>query len=262
MIRQPHTTPVSKNMEKERAPFLLLVLLTFVLASCGKDSFLGFAKSTGDIVTITRPVDKNFTNIYLHDDVDLVITQGPTFSIKIEGGENLLPGIETIISDSMLTISNTNTMNWIRSYDKKITAYVTMPHLLNLQYEATSTVTNTDTLKEDSLFVTALGGSGYIKLLLNVGSSHFSIYRGSVDMDISGNVGVNYIYSNGYGPFHCLYLKTGYTFISNSSTNDCYINVQNYLEYKIKNLGNIYYIGNPELVPASLTGQGKLIHME
>jgi hypothetical protein len=221
-----------------------------------------YPKSTGNKVTITRPTGDNFAKIYLNDDVNLVINQGSAYSIKLEGGENLLPGIETQISDSTLCIRNNNTYGWLRTYDKKITAYVTMPHILELQYEATSTVTNIDTIKEDSLFVISNGGSGYIKLLINTGSSHLSINKGSVDMDISGKSGVNYIYSNAYGPFHCSDLKTAYTFISNFSTNDCYISVNYLLEYKISNLGNIYYKGDPQIIPGLLTGEGKLIKME
>ena len=240
---------------------MVLFSVTVLFVSCKKDHLFDFAKSTGKNVTISRPVAENFITIFLNDDVDLVITQGNSYSINLEGGENVLPGIETSISDNVLTISNNNTFNWVRSYDKKITAYVTMPQLTYLYYEATSTVSNTDTIKADSLFVIANGGSGFIKLLVNIGSSHFSINKGSVDMDISGKSGVNYIYSGAYGPFHCQDLKTVFTFINSNSTNDCYINTSYYLEYKITNLGNIYYSGNPEIIPIVITGKGKLIQM-
>jgi hypothetical protein len=119
-----------------------------------------------------------------------------------------------------------------------------------------------DTIREDSLFVVSNGGSGYINLVIDIDASHFSINTGSVDMNISGKSGVNYIFSNGYGPFRCSNLKTTYTYISNFSTNDCYIDVDYLLEYKIKGLGNIYYKGDPILVPFLVTGEGKLIHME
>lgn len=239
-----------------------LIVISLILISCEKGQFFDFAKRTGKTVRISRTVDNPFTRIYLNDDVNLVITQGPTYDIKLEGGENLLPDVETNINDSTLTIRNKNTFNWLRSYDYKITAYVTLPYLLNLLYEATSTVSNTDTLRQDSLFVISNGGSGYINLVVNINSTHFSINNGSVDMNISGRSGLNYIFSNGYGPFHCSDLNTTYTYISNFSSNDCYINADYLLEYKIKGLGNIYYKGNPILVPFLVTGKGKLIHME
>jgi hypothetical protein len=240
---------------------ILLIGSALVFVSCDKD-MLSFPKSTGKNVTITRTVTDNFTKIYLNDNVNLVITQGSTYQINLEGGENLLPGIETNISDSVLTIRNTNTFNWLRSYDKKITAYVTLPHLLDLQYEATSTVTNTDTIREDSLTVTSTGGSGYIDLVIKTGISKLSIINGSVDMKFRGKTGVNFIFSDGYGPFHCLDLQSDLLFMRNSSTNDCYVNVIYHMEYEIMGLGNIYYRGNPPEISGTATGSGKLIKIE
>jgi hypothetical protein len=237
-------------------PFLGVFLLLF--SSCEKTPF----KSTGNNVTITRPANGNFTKIYLYDDVDLVITQGNNYSIKLEGGENILSGIETSIGDSTLTIRNTNTFNWLRSYDKKIIAYVTLPHLLNLEYEATSTVTNTDTIREDSLIVTSNGGSGYIDLIIKTGTSKLNIINGSVDMNIRGKTGVNFIFSGGYGPFHCLDLKSDFLFMRNAGTNDCYVNVSYHFEYEIMGLGNIYYRGNPPEISGTVSSSGKLIKIE
>jgi len=238
-----------------------ILLVGFVLfsASCQKDQIFGFAKSTGKIVTITRPTDSNFTRISLNDNVNLVITQGNTYSIKLEGGENLLPGIVTLISDSLLTIKNTNTFNWMRSYDKEITAYVTLPHIFELEYQATSRVSNVDTIREDSLTVSATGGSGYIDLTIKTGTSKLSIINGSVDMKIQGTTGVNFIYSGGYGPFRCTDLRSDFLFMRNASTNDCYVTVKKHFEYEITNLGNIYYSGNPPEISGSITGDGKLV---
>jgi hypothetical protein len=252
---------------KQVTPFkgILISLIGAVLVfstSCSKDPFPNFALTAGKTVTVTRPVDGNFTKIQLNDDVNLVITQGNSYNISVEGGEKILSGIETSISDSTLTISNHNTFNWLRSYDNKFTAHVTMPHLLQFDYKSIGTVTSTDTIREDSLFINGNGGSGYIKLVINTGSSHLSLNEGSADMDISGKTGVNYIYSNSYGPFHCQDLKAVYTFINTNSTNDCYISVSYYLEYIITSLGNIYYSGNPQLAPITLTGEGKLIKLE
>jgi len=239
---------------------LILVLMPFaVFTSCEKDHFFDFAKSTGKTVTINRPFSGSFTKVFLKDDVDLVLTQGSTFSIKLEGGENLLPGIETTINNDQLTIENSNTYNWVRSYDKKITAYVTMPHILEIQYQATSTLTNTDTIREDSLSVSATGGSGYIDLTILTGTSKLSIINGSVDMKVKGKTSVNFIFSGGYGPFHCLDLESGFLFMRNASPNDCYVNVNHHLEYEIMGLGNIYYKGNPPEISGTATSSGKLI---
>lgn len=237
----------------------ILFAISLFFTSCEKDHFFDFAKRTGKITTTTRPVNEKFTKIFLNDDVNLVISQGSTYNIKLEGGENLLPGIETIISDNLLTIRNINTFNWLRSYNKKITAYVTMPHLLELQYQATSNVTNTDTIREDSLSVISTGGSGYINLTIKTGLSKLAITAGSADLNIKGKTGVNFIFSGAYGAFHCLDLETVFLFMRNASPNDCYVNVNHHFEYEIMGLGNIYYKGDPPEISGTITSDGKLV---
>ncbi len=242
--------------------FTLMILVSVVFPSCEKDHFFDFAKRTGKNVTITRSVNENFTKIILNDDVNLVITQGSTYSLMLEGGENLLPGIETTFGDSTLTIRNKNTLNWLRSYDKKITAYVTLPHLLDLHFEATSRVSNTDTIREDSLSVISIGGSGYIDLVIKTGISKLSISRGSADMTIKGSTGLNFIYSGAYGAFHCLELNAVYLYIQNKSPNDCFVNVSHHIEYNISGLGNIYYRGNPTEITGKVSSGGKLLKVD
>lgn len=240
----------------------LFIAVSLALGSCEKDGSAGMTFRTGDIVTVTRPVNGNFTGIYLNDNVNLVLTQAASFSIRVEGGENILGGIKTDISDNTLTISNTNRFNWMRTYNKQVTAYVSMPHLLILNYEATGTVSCTDTIREDSLSVTAKGGSGYINLIIRTGTSKLSITSGSADMNIRGKTGVNFIFSGGYGPFHCLDLESNFLFMRNASPNDCYVNVVNHFEYEITGLGNIYYRGNPPEISGSRTGGGQLIKQD
>lgn len=244
---------------------LLLILLTMsglLLDSCKKDHYFDFLKSTGKIITVQRPITGDFTAVKLENNIDLVLTQGPSYSITIEGGENLLPGIDSEIKDSILTFRNNNTFNWVRSYDKKITARVTAPHFLRILYESTGTLTNTDTIHEDSIFVQSYGGSGYIILCIKANTSHLALTRGSADLNISGISGSNFIFAGSYGPFRCQELHTLNTYMNNSGTNDCYINVANHLEYEIKGLGNIYYAGHPPQISGTITGAGKLIPLD
>ncbi len=241
---------------------LFLVVVSLLIGSCQKDQLFDFAKRTGKTVTISRPIVGKFTNIYLNDDVNLVITQDTNYDIKLEGGENLLAGIETTISDSTLTIRNNNTFNWLRSYDQKITAYISLPHLLALQYNATSTVSNTDTIREDSLSVASIGGSGYINLTIKTHTVKLSITRGSADMNIKGITGLNFIFLGSYGAFHCLDLQSTFLYMRNAGTNDCYVNAGYHFEYEIMGLGNIYYRGNPPEISGTITSEGKLIRYE
>ncbi|MBK7214837.1 MAG: DUF2807 domain-containing protein [Bacteroidales bacterium] len=239
--------------------FFFALLSCTLLVSCEKDHLFDFLKSTGKDVTITRDVPEYFTQVRIENNINAVFTQGSGYSIRLEGGENLLPGIDTEIKDSLLTIRNNNRFNWVRAYDRKITAYITAPHFLKIGYEGTGTLTNTDTIREDSIFITAYAGSGYLNFCLDVGLSHLVMTSGSADFNISGHSGSNFIFAGSYGPFHCQELETFNTYMSNKGTNDCYIYVKNHLEYDISGLGNIYCKGNPSSIIGGSTSEGKLI---
>lgn len=248
-----------------RRSLIMLLPATVVLlgiSSCYKDHTFDFLKSWGDEVTETRDVTGNFTRIRLENDIDLTITQGDSYSITVTGGKNILSGIITDISDSLLTIRNENRYNWVRSYDKKLVACVTLPHLFQLDFESTGTVNCTDTIREDSIFIDSHGGSGYINMLINTGLAHISIHRGSADMHISGYCGSNFIHSASYGVFHCEELKTLNTYMHTKGTGDCYIRVSETLEYLLDGKGNIYYWGRPVTVRGKDNGIGQLIPME
>lgn len=262
MILLKQTASLFATVKSLPAFFFLWVLSAFTLASCEKGHLFDFLKSTGKTVTIQREAKDSFSEIRLESNINLVLTQGPTYKITLEGGENLLPGIDSEINDSVLTFRNNNKVNWVRSYDRKITAYVTAPHFLKINYQGTGDITNNDTIHEDSLSVTAFGGSGYINLCIKTRLSHLSINAGSADMNISGISDNNFIYASSYGPFHCLNLLTQNTFMNNKGTNDCYINVKQRLEYEINSLGSIYYKGKPAVITGVINGEGKLIALE
>jgi hypothetical protein len=252
-----------KQNNRRSITLLLAAMLTLLsISSCYKDHTFDFLKSWGDEVTVEREVTGNFTTIRLENDVDLTITQGDNYNITVTGGENILSGIITDISDSTLTIRNENKYNWVRSYDKKLIAYVTLPHLSHLYYESTGTVTCTDTIREDSLFIDSHGGSGYITMLVNTGLAHMSIHRGSADIKAIGYCGSNFIYSASYGVFHCEDLETINTYMHSKGTGNCYIRVVETLEYQLDGKGNIYYWGRPVNVSGTDNGIGELIPME
>lgn len=261
MMRTSNNKIMSMILLQWLKPLAAIMILVW-LSSCHKDHALDFTKSWGDETTVSREVTGNFTRIRLENDVDLCITPGADYKITVTGGENILSGITTDISDSTLTIRNLNRYNWVRSYDNKLIANVSLPLLTNLEYESTGTVTCTDTIRGDSLFIDAFAGSGYINLMINTYLAHMSIHTGSADMNVSGYCGSNFIYSGGYGPFHCENLRTLNTYMAVKGTGNCYIRVFDTFEYQIEGKGNIYYWGNPVTISGSDTGIGNIIDMD
>jgi hypothetical protein len=236
--------------------------IALLLGSCGKDNVFDLFKNAGPIVKEQRDVSGFFDKVSINNNVNLVLTQGQNTSITVEAGKNLLSEITTEIgTDSMLTIRNLNNYNWVRSYDKKITVYLQFKKIWLIRYETSGDITNTDTIRQDSLRIEALGGSGTIRMTIDCGTTWFKLQYGSMDFDISGHSGVTYISSSSYGPFHCLGLESYYTFIGNSGTNDCYVNAIERIDANISSQGNIYYSGDPAVVNSAITGTGQLVHL-
>jgi hypothetical protein len=48
-------------------------------------------------------------------------------------------------------------------------------------------------------------------------------------------------------------------FVTNNSTNNCFINVNNWVDAQIGYIGNVYYTGSPAKISTNITGSGQLI---
>ena len=239
---------------------LLIIIISITSFSCKKNIGDCF-KSTGKIITEDR-TSSDFHLIYLNDNVNLVITQDSLNSVIVEAGENIISSVKTEFINGHLNITNTSSCNWVRSYEKEITVYVSVNNLDSLKYESSGDVSCTNTIKNDSICVDVWGGAGTIKLDLELKIAKLHLHYGTVDMVFRGSSYVTYIYAASYGPFHCEDLYSSNVYINNRGTNNCYIRASKLLEATIESIGDIYYYGNPEEVSSNITGDGELIKME
>lgn len=242
---------------------LQMIALAVFLISCGKDNAFDLFQSSGPIVKEQRDLSGFFDKISLFNNVNLVLSQGPNTSITVEGGNNLLSDITTEIGeDSTLTIRNLNKYNWVRSYKKEITVYLQINKLRKIRYDSSADITTIDTIRQDSLWVEAWGGSGTITMAVDCGTLWIIQQYGSMDFVISGKSDVTALYAGSYGPLHCLQLKSDCTFIRSEGTNDCFVNAKDWITADIRSSGNTYYTGNPGLVSRAGSGSGNLIPIE
>ena len=240
-----------------------VVFLTgcMLFAACNPEQLDDCYTNTGVQTTQEREVD-DFHSIELYNNVNLVLSQGNSFQIKVEGGKNILSAIKTEVKDSTLIIRNTMTCNWVRSYKREITVYATVPSLREIRYEGSGDVENTEQLVLDSLYVNIRGGAGSFNLNLNVDKLSLSLHYGTTDIHVKGESRITTIVSGSYGPFYCNDLISNIVYISSGGSNDCYIHAAHVLEAKIFSLGNIYYTGNPFRVESTIEGSGKLIKLD
>lgn len=231
----------------------------FLLTACGKDGGV-CVSSSGPLERQTRML-ADFDRISLNDNVTLVLSSDSVAPVVVEAGSNVIGGIKTSVSNGELTIGNSNTCNWLRSYAKPIRVYVSSRKLWQIKYNSSGNISTPGTLKLDSLSVEVWGGCGTIEMTLDLWKGNFSLNMGTVDFRLHGLSAITSVFSGDYGLYDARDLRTGYTFITNRGTNDCYVYAVHELDANIQSIGNIYYTGNPAAVKATVTGTGKLIPM-
>ncbi|MCK9612527.1 MAG: DUF2807 domain-containing protein [Bacteroidales bacterium] len=235
---------------------ILIIFLFFT--SCKKENRFDCFKSTGDIITEQR-FSEPFTGISVSDNVNLYLTQDSLFSIYLEAGENLISLIRSEVKDRILYLDNDNTCNWVRSFKPKVNAYVSMPSLLFLEYDGCGNIFTRNIFKDDSIRVECKNGSGIIEASLDVKKCFLIIHTGPADFNISGKADELQLYYNGSGMIHTENLPNHYTYVTQKSTGDCFINVDNLLIYNISWTGDIFYTGAPSQVQGNITGTGQAI---
>ena len=245
-----------------RALFFIILLVVVNSLSCSDAGPADCFMSTGKIERVERAVG-GFSSILLKDNINLNLRQADQNRLEVEAGSNLLPKISTSVnSEGVLEISNENSCNWVRSFNKPINVYLDFITLDTLEYRSIGDVTNVDTIRMDTIVVNVKEGAGTIALTLRAIKVYTNLHYGTADIIISGISTLSFNYLAGYGRIDNRLLVSNQVYLENKSSNDMFVNSTLTLEATINNIGNVYYLGNPTNVLESGTGSGKLIKLE
>ncbi|PCI99600.1 MAG: hypothetical protein COB15_03825 [Flavobacteriales bacterium] len=235
--------------------FFSIIAITFF--SCGKDS--ACFKGTGKIVEEQRVISSDVTMIRTQNNIDIVITQSNEASLTIEGGENLLPYINTDVSGTEITISSDNKCSMFRDYSIPITAYLSLPNITKINYTGQGNITSTNTLNLTSLDIESSGGTGSINLNLNVNDFSVGQHSGPADFTFTGSVKNARVYTLGSGWFYLQDFISEKLEVNHSGIGDVILNVTDRLDIGLQSHGNINYYGNPTVIIYTHTGSGQII---
>ena len=241
--------------------YKVIIFIIFMLAfvSCKKENMADCFTSTGKTNVIYHDV-KDFNCIMISDKMDLYLTQGSVFEVKVEAGANMQRLIKTELEGETLRVVNNNTCNFVRGYDHKISVYVTAPYFKHIKHAGLGTIKSVNTIIQDEISYRN-ENSGDLKLDLNtkriLGSSHGNgdtyLTGISEKLEVDYN-GTNYLYADGlnvtsYIYLHCLTI--GHTYISAPENG--------LMDIIIERSGNIYYKGNPNTIRLTKKDKGDLI---
>ncbi len=239
--------------------FVISICWVFVFTSCKRENMCDCVKSNGKTNTIFHDV-KNFNCIYLLDKMDLYLTQGSEFEVKVEAGANLQHLIKVELDGETLKVVNNNRCNWVRGYKHTIKVYITAPYFKYIKHGGLGTITTLNTISQDQISVRN-ENSGDLKLNLNVGtvltSSHGNgdtYLTGITDRLESDYTGTNFLFASDL-------TITNYAYLHSVSLGNAYIKApeNGLMDIVIDKTGNIYYSGNPSTIHLTQNDKGALI---
>lgn len=235
--------------------FLLLAGFT----SCKKENLCDCVKVTGAGNVIYHDV-QGFTCIDVKDKMNLYLTQGPNYEVRVEAGRNLQPLIKAELDGETLKVFNTNRCNWVRGYKHKIDVYITAPYYKYIINNGVGPVKSVNTIVQDTITLKT-GNSGEIRLDLNTKVTMCSAH-GNGDIYLSGTTknlqndytGTNFLYANELW-------VSDYVYLHSVSIGHAYINAppNGLMDIVLERAGNIYYKGDPARINVVKNDKGNLI---
>jgi len=240
---------------------LLITLMTVVFSSCNKENAPDCIQAAGDFKTVTRTLEA-FSSIELRDYLQIELCDAPDYYVEITAPGNLIPDIQTNVDNGRLKIENENTCNFVRSFKKRITVRICAPSFPDIQNYGTGDIKCINRLECPLVSIDNRNAAGTIDLDVKVDSIHVSTHTGVCDVNIKGESGETYLFSQGVGVIDARHLISANAFVNNSSINDVYVNTDGYFFAFIRYSGNIYYLGHPNHIDSDIREDGELIFIE
>ena len=221
------------------------IYIAILLVACSKEKRDDCFTSLGKTTTVERQLT-SFNRVYAEDRVQVVLIQDSSLNgrISITAPSNLIPQIKSEIVDGQLKLSNTNTCNFVRSFNSDIVVKVYFKNLIQLDLESIATATTEDTLHltDFAIYHSALSD---IELLLNC-SNHILIKTiNSAHTVLKGRAKAIRGSIEEISDLDARDLECEEVLIDSHTPLDCYVNGTKGLFVKIYNSGNIYYSSEP-----------------
>lgn len=225
---------------KLRLSILLPTLLAaLLLTACG----LQVIQGSGNVVTEERPVG-DFTAVNFTGFGELTLIQGDSEALTIETDDNLLPYIQTTVSQGMLTI-RFDERSWtpiVRPTDS-IRYRLTVKTLTHLELSGAGTVTAA-ALQADHLALVE-SGAGEIELAKLTANAVTVEMSGAGTIKLAGQVDEQTVELSGLGAYHADNLASQTARVTLSGAGEATVWVNKQLDAEMSGAGTIQYYGSP-----------------
>ncbi len=228
-----------------------LVVVAALLAACG--IFGNQTVGSGKLVTENRTVAE-FNNLELTCSADVILTQGEPLAVSIEGDDNIVPLIETTVTDRKLTIKTESFTSF--RITKPLIVHVVVPALLSIRVTGSGDVKIAKWMGESMDFYSSGSGDISVDDLETVRITVRMSGSGDILFKSGGVVENHTVSISGSGDYKAL-LESREVDATTSGSGNISIWATEKLSARVSGSGDIQYYGSPTL-DKSDTGSGSV----
>lgn len=238
---------------KQITALSLFVALLFTTHLNAQKSYWNGSGMNGEGSVVKKELKiSNFEKIGLAINGTLILKQGNTQSVVIEGQQNIIDNIERDV----------NNKGWSIEFDKNVKKYtpviiyVTVPVLESISLSGSGTIKCEDTFTGADEFSVGISGSGTADIAFEAETAKTSL-SGSGNVKISGSCDTHKLSIAGSGTINAYDLQSNELRVSISGSGNANVHVKEKLKASIAGSGNVNYKGDPDL-NSSIAGSGSV----
>jgi len=236
----------------KKAAFLFIIL-SLALNSCIIDGWNNGISGNGNVVEETRDVS-GFAGVHVSTGIDVYLSEGNSFDVRVEADENLLEVILTELNGDMLVIK-TDRVNIRSAKSKKV--YVTLPELEDLKISSAGDCEGMTPFHCKDLRI-SISSAGDLSLDVEAESINLDI-SSSGDARISGSTGELDANLSSAGNLHAFELVAEKVDVSVSSAGDARVHATEEISMDASSAGNVYYKGDAEVLHSRSSSAGDIV---
>lgn len=232
----------------------LFPLAVTLLAGCG----LVEDWSEGDTETRTIQITDKIATIEVRNIFVVTLIQDDSSYLNVTCGENFQAKMQIKMVDGVLVLDHNISHRWLYGYDK-VKAEIHLGYLPAINVHNPAKIETLGTFTSDSFYLIDWEDFSECDVSIDVKSlkietsdDHFGVFI------VKGKSGKTEMSCRGSSRFDCSALETDTCYLSQESTVDLPINVNQLFDVTIKSSGNVYYSGNPT-IKLTRWGSGELI---
>ncbi len=222
------------------------------------DFYMGPAEpGSGKVVTETRKAS-NFDSIEVSYPAQVFISQGESESVKIEGEDNVLPGLKSEVRDGTLRIYYQVQKDKHVNPTKTVKITIVVKELKDVNFESAGELT-LDGIEADDLNV-SVSGAGNLKLNEITAHNLTVDLSGAGSMTASGKSDDLHIVISGFGSYDGKSMRSKTAEVDLSGAGSATLWVDEELDAQISGAGSVNYYGTAS-VSKDISGIGGVNHV-